>query len=325
MTQPERKKVPPIVPKKKKSLYDLNSQSTDKKKVSSIPNNDTIIIPHLIARKDNNDIVPQNKPHVKSKIDEKLVESLLLDTSFTVPQPKKNEPKPITLDSIMKNSKRTDIKIGAGSFNHIKVVETPLEKKLETTLQVHHKKAPPPPPPPTKPKPLLKPSQLSKTSNPNSKSNRLDNTPEFLKQTMQKRLQFANTPSTGPFDGGIPLPGLASSNSFSTYHKPTSTRTATSFHRSIQSSPFTPQKSRTIDNSSLDNRPKTLTHPNKTRAKGPKRRLPKSISETSSVTPSRTTSVSSSISSALSEPPLRLHKNPPPVPKKSSKVAAVKV
>lgn len=329
MTQTEKKRLPPIVPKKKTSLYNLKSNV-----ISSNYENDTIVIANLKPREDNEDLLNNknnNNDHNHNNTLEKLVDSISLDTKYEVTNRKKNEPKAITFESIMKPVIRNDIKLHG--HNHLKSVETPLEKKLlfeelkNDSKLVKSK----PIPPPIKPKPKinLKNDSIKYNNNINYSYNnhnntnrftkinnqpniQVDNTPDFLKDTIQKRLQLSKS---NTLNGGIPLPGLADLSQANKINN------STKFNQ--------PFKSHTIDNSILEsnsNKTRNLTHPNKNRVKGPKRRLPTEIS--SSTPPSRSSTSSMSSFSAtntsstslpnISFTPIK-HKIPPPVPKKPSK------
>lgn len=323
----QKKRIPPIVPKKKQSLQSLRP-------IEKVVPRDTIEIAHLTARKEEHIITTNTNANTNEEASiEQLVGSISLKSNFHVSPPKKNEPKAITFDSIMKPTRRTDIKLG--NNNHIKTIETPLEKhmmleELKNDLKFVSSK---PIPPPVKPKPKIKIDFNSKPRAEYKKQSEIDNTPEFLKDTIQKRIQLANSGNgaNGAIIGGIPLPGLA--------------RFPQKINTTLETSNYHPQihKSHTLDNSNLEKRTQTLTHPNKRRAKGPKRRLPTDISTSqpssslasasTSTSPSPSPSPSPPFSSSLSTtpsslssltPPPSKHKVPPPVPRKPSRHLSLK-
>ena len=340
MTSPERRKVPPIVPKKKPSLASLRNEPIAAAEARPDADN-TIFLPRLRAREEPVATAKSTPPQAQPSL-EKLVQELRLDTEYVVAQPRKNEPQAITFDSLMQPTVRNDIRIG-GRHHQLKAYETPLERRLRLQQQQPEtspspppaaRSKPHPPPLPLKPKPQVaqlqhirsKPTikhkpvllaNMSSSSSPPQKSvPAVDNTPVFLREAIQKRLQMAQ---------GVPLPGMVHLSAGSTsYTSPSrSFRTTTTTTSSAASHPASrtlchssPHRSHTIDNASLEKRGRPLVHPNKRRAKGPKRRLPTTLSASSSGSGSGSGSLSAS------PPPLRpKHKSPPPIRKPSRAIA----
>lgn len=226
----EKKKVPPIVPMKKPGL-----------KSSKIDDENQIILPNLKAREE----PPQEYYHRNHQNMNTLIDQISLNTEFSVPKQRKHEPKVLKLDDVLKPVIRNDIKI-----NHTPIIQ-------------QTKKQPPivKPKPVMRPKPVPKP-KLNSSPKPNQHAEpvqRFDNTPDFLKETMQRRLQLSNA---------IPLPGLVTKSQ------------TTSPYKTLQV-PSALKKSHTMPAFSAKF-PEPLVHPNKRRSKGPRRRLPTQVSQDSS-------------------------------------------
>jgi hypothetical protein len=245
MTVIERKKVPPIVPKKKPELKLTNSK-------------DTIILPNLKPRNEES-IKPKS---LKNQSLNEIIDSVYHSNSkYEVTKPNKHEPKVLTLDEIMKPKIRSDIVIN---------------QKLS------------PLPPPIKQKPIIEKKSL------------FDNTPEFLKETMQKRLQLTQSNLySDSIQQRIPLPGLVQrANSFPE-------------NSTIDFTPNKLTKSKTT--------PTPLIHPNKIRSKGPKRRLPtKVVSSSSSSSTSNVTPTVPLSSNPIPHQSIIIKKKPPVPPKKKA-------
>lgn len=316
MTQSiERKRLPPIVPKKNPQLAHRNSsQSTT-----------TILIGNIKPRVDNEET--ENKPDdaryeatMKS-----LVDSITLNTEYDVAKPSKHEPKIIKFDDVAKRVVRTDIhiphRLHMNTEPEMKPKPKPvlkpkpsLKPKPELTMKQHLQSKPKPE---VKPKPALKPKPHTDTDtdtdtfkgtfkgtiNPKD-----DDIPPFLRETLQKRLQLQKSFTTSSSSS----PVLQSRNSSRDIH---------SFPASIPApialpgmakpgASYAPRKSHSVNVAQLSNKPfQPLTHPTKRRAKGPKRKLPQSISTDSSSTSTRSSSITS----------LAIHKHTvskPPVPPK---------
>lgn len=341
MTIPERRKVPPLVPKKKPSLASLRNEPAVHAEARADTDN-TIVLPRLRAREE--PVAPasstQTPPPAEPSL-EKLVEELRLDTEHVVARPRRNEPQAVTFDSLMQPAVRSDICIG-GRRHQLKAYETPLERRLRLQQQQKEQETSTPPvahsgphrpPLPLKPKPQVaqaqhtrskpavkpKPALLAKTTaTTSSPPPATDNTPAFLREAIQKRLQMAQ---------GVPLPGmvrlLGKSPSYGSpprsFRKTATNTLSSTLHPAAGDPGFpSPNRSHTIDNASLEKRGRLLVHPNKRRAKGPRRRLPTTLSGPAS----GSGSASGPAPVSTSPPPLRAkHKSPPPIRKPSRAIA----
>lgn len=315
----ERKKVPPIVPKKNRELSLRGDKNGSETLHLSIPVGP--ITPRI-----------QDRETTEKETLERLVEEISLNSEYELPRRHRNEPKVIKFDYIMASNRVPAIKPTKHASTSINTITNTTTKPkpqpkpkpvLESLLQqespdIYPKQNATPqdtlwlnlkpkplvkPKPPVKTKPEIKPSfhciqhPLSKTCVVPPQTRTEKETPAFLHNVLQQHIDLQS--KSAPLQM-VPLPGLATSAVFPIPAKPS-------------------QRAHTVDNSSLGvtrGSGKKLTHPNKTRSRGPRRRLPKSVSTSEG---DKTSANAPTYAAKCTETPLLsqpLGKKKPPVPPK---------